>query len=92
MVCAQGATVSGSVKVPCSEKHDWRAVTTIVLGEALLTRSRPLAIYWLFWFTAANLFVIGYEEPTLHSRFGQSYEEYAARVGRWIPIPPRIHH
>jgi hypothetical protein len=34
MVCAQGATVSGSVKVPCSDKHDWRAVTTIVLGEA----------------------------------------------------------
>jgi hypothetical protein len=33
MVCAQGATVSGSVKVPCSEKHDWRAVTTIVLGQ-----------------------------------------------------------
>jgi hypothetical protein len=34
MVCAQGATVSGSVKIPCSEKHDWRAVTTIVLGGA----------------------------------------------------------
>jgi hypothetical protein len=33
MVCALGATVSGSVKVPCSEKHDWRAVTTIVLGS-----------------------------------------------------------
>jgi hypothetical protein len=33
MVCAQGATVSGSVKVPCTEHHDWRAVTTIVLGE-----------------------------------------------------------
>jgi hypothetical protein len=32
MVCAQGATVAGSVKVPCTEKHDWRAVTTIVLG------------------------------------------------------------
>lgn len=32
MVCAQGATVSGSVKVPCNQKHDWRAVTTIVLG------------------------------------------------------------
>ena len=32
MVCAEGTTVSGSVKVPCSEKHDWRAVTTIVLG------------------------------------------------------------
>jgi hypothetical protein len=34
MVCAQGATVSGSVKVPCTDQHDWRAVTTIVLGKA----------------------------------------------------------
>jgi hypothetical protein len=33
MVCARGATVSGSLKVPCSQKHDWRAVTTIVLGS-----------------------------------------------------------
>jgi Septum formation len=33
MVCAQGATVSGSVKVPCSDQHNWRAVTTIVLGD-----------------------------------------------------------
>jgi hypothetical protein len=33
LVCARGATVGRSVKVPCSEKHDWRAVTTIVLGE-----------------------------------------------------------
>jgi hypothetical protein len=34
MVCAQGATVSGSVKVPCNQRHDWRAVTTIVLGSS----------------------------------------------------------
>jgi Septum formation len=34
MVCAQGATVSGSVKVPCTDRHNWRAVTTIVLGDA----------------------------------------------------------
>jgi hypothetical protein len=49
MVCAQGATVSGSVKVACTQKHDWRAVTTIVLGsqgdpypgdQAVLTRTR----------------------------------------------------
>jgi len=33
MVCAAGSTVSGSVKIPCSQKHDWRAVTTIKLGE-----------------------------------------------------------
>jgi hypothetical protein len=34
MVCAAGETVSGSVKVPCAEPHDWRAVTTISLGDA----------------------------------------------------------
>jgi hypothetical protein len=33
MLCADGPTVSGSEKVPCSQKHTWRAVTTIVLGK-----------------------------------------------------------
>jgi hypothetical protein len=33
MVCAQGPTVAGSHKVPCAQPHDWRAVTTIKLGE-----------------------------------------------------------
>jgi hypothetical protein len=32
MVCAQGPTVSGAVKVPCTQKHSWRAVTTIKVG------------------------------------------------------------
>lgn len=34
MVCAAGKTVNGSPKVPCSEPHTWRAVTTIKVGEA----------------------------------------------------------
>ncbi|MDT0203281.1 septum formation family protein [Nocardioides sp. AE5] len=33
MVCAQGESVVGSVKVPCAQDHDWRAVTTIVIGK-----------------------------------------------------------
>lgn len=33
MVCAAGPSVSGSVKIPCTEPHDWRAVSTIKLGE-----------------------------------------------------------
>lgn len=33
MVCADGRTVRQSPKVPCSDKHTWRAVTTIKLGE-----------------------------------------------------------
>ncbi|MFC7493475.1 MULTISPECIES: septum formation family protein [unclassified Nocardioides] len=34
MVCADGETVAGSVKVPCTKPHSWRAVTTISLGDA----------------------------------------------------------
>jgi len=33
MICAEGRTVTDSVKVPCTEDHTWRAVTTIVLGK-----------------------------------------------------------
>ena len=33
LVCADGPSVSGSVKVPCTEPHQWRAVTTITLGD-----------------------------------------------------------
>ncbi len=34
MVCASGRTVKAGAKVPCSEPHNWRAVTTIKVGEA----------------------------------------------------------
>ena len=33
MVCAPGPTVAGSARVPCTEPHAWRAVSTIKLGE-----------------------------------------------------------
>jgi hypothetical protein len=33
LVCVDGPTVSGSVKIPCSRSHTWRAVTTVVLGQ-----------------------------------------------------------
>ncbi len=33
LVCADGPTVRGSVKIPCSEPHDWRAISTIQLGK-----------------------------------------------------------
>jgi len=61
------------------------SVTMIVLGEVLLTGSRALLVYWAIWFVAVNLFVIGYEEPTLRRRFGASYERYTKEVGRWLP-------
>jgi len=61
------------------------SVTLILLGEALLSHSRSLALYWVIWFGFVNLFVIAYEEPRLRQQFGDSYREYAARVGRWMP-------
>ena len=61
------------------------SITTIVLGEVILTGSVGLAVYWALWFLGANAFVIGYEEPTLRARFGASYDEYTRRVGRWMP-------
>jgi len=61
------------------------SVTTIVLGEVALTRSRALLAYWAVWFLLVNLFVIGYEEPTLRRQFGVDYERYSSRVGRWLP-------
>jgi protein-S-isoprenylcysteine O-methyltransferase Ste14 len=61
------------------------AVTMIVLGEATLARSAALLAYWALWFTAVNLFVLGYEEPALRRQFGSSYEAYTRRVGRWLP-------
>lgn len=64
------------------------AVTTIVMGELLLTRSSALFVYWMVWFVGVNLFVIGYEEPNLRRRFGASYEAYTREVGRWLPRLP----
>ena len=34
LTCAKGATVLKSEKVPCTETHDWRAVTTIKVADA----------------------------------------------------------
>jgi protein-S-isoprenylcysteine O-methyltransferase Ste14 len=67
------------------------SVTMILLGEVVLTRSRGLFLYWLVWFVVVNLFVIGHEEPYLRNRFGDSYDQYRRRTGRWIPrIPGKV--
>lgn len=59
--------------------------TLILVGEAVLFRSYALLAYaalvWLGW----HLFVVLYEEPTLRRRFGAAYDEYRARVPRWLP-------
>ena len=33
LACARGDSVDGGTRVPCSQPHDWRAVSTIKVGE-----------------------------------------------------------
>jgi len=60
------------------------AVTTVLAGEWMMTRSSALGWYVLTVFIAFNAFVMLYEEPTLRAKFGDDYRQYCARVRRWI--------
>lgn len=60
-----------------------------VVGEAWLFLSLPLLVYAVGMAISFHLFVMGYEEPTLRRRFGETYVEYLRTVSRWIPRPPR---
>lgn len=73
------------------------SVAMILIGECMLTRSLAMMEFAAAWFVAVNLFVLGYEEPTLRREFGAAYDRYVRRVGRWIPSlrsgnPPRQGH
>jgi len=61
------------------------SVIALIVGQALLFDSVPLAGYaaavWLFF----HLFVTLYEEPRLARQFGDDYAEYCAHVRRWLP-------
>ncbi len=60
-------------------------VIAILLGEALLFASTTLLYYAAIVFLGFNLFVLLYEEPTLRRLFGDSFQQYCARVPRWLP-------
>ena len=61
------------------------AVLSIVVGQALFFGSTRLMAYAAVVWLAFQLFVGLYEEPTLHARYGASYDRYCERVGRWWP-------
>jgi protein-S-isoprenylcysteine O-methyltransferase Ste14 len=56
-------------------------------GAALFYRSWHLLAYMALFLLFSHLFVVGYEEPTLRSSFGEEYEGYCRRVRRWWPLP-----
>ena len=57
----------------------------IIAGCAMIARSSGVFVFSFAFLALAHLFVILYEEPTLRSKFGPSYEEYRKTVPRWIP-------
>ncbi len=60
-------------------------VALVIGGQAWLFHSLHIAIYVVCMLLVAHLFVIFYEEPTLHKQFGEEYKRYRASVPRWIP-------
>ena len=60
-------------------------VALVIGGQAWLFHSLHIAIYMVCMLLAAHLFVVFYEEPTLHEHFGEEYDRYRAAVPRSIP-------
>ena len=61
------------------------AVLAIILGQALLFGSWGALLYAGSVLLAVVLFVLGYEEPTLESEYGDGYRDYRRNVRGWIP-------
>ena len=60
-------------------------VALALLGEAILFESTSLLIYAALLVLHFHLWVVCYEEPTLHKKFGKKYEQYCRTVSRWVP-------
>lgn len=57
----------------------------VLLGEAVFFESWSLLRYAIGVFVLFHLFIIVYEEPSLRSKFGESYVRYCQNVRRWTP-------
>jgi protein-S-isoprenylcysteine O-methyltransferase Ste14 len=60
-------------------------VLTVISGWALLFQTGALVGYLCLVGIGFHLFVILYEEQHLHAMFGDEYDAYRHRVGRWLP-------
>jgi protein-S-isoprenylcysteine O-methyltransferase Ste14 len=60
-------------------------VLFVLLGEALLTASRPLFGWFLSFALINAIYIPLLEEPGLVHRFGDGYRIYKRHVPRWIP-------
>lgn len=64
-------------------------VVAMIFAEAIAFSSLTLFLVFLLAIPLAQLQVVALEEPLLRKRFGAAYEDYLARVPRWLPRRPR---
>jgi protein-S-isoprenylcysteine O-methyltransferase Ste14 len=60
-------------------------VALVIAGQAWLFHSLHIAVYLVSILIVVHIFVLFYEEPTLHKQFGEEYDRYRSAVPRWIP-------
>jgi protein-S-isoprenylcysteine O-methyltransferase Ste14 len=61
------------------------AVTSAILGQAILFGSDRVLLYGVLVWVVFHAFVVLYEEPTLAKSFPEAFRAYRANVPRWIP-------
>ena len=59
-------------------------ILVLLFGAAVLFKSFILIGYTACIFCLFHIFIIGFEEPSLRTKFGKEYEEYCNLVPRWI--------
>lgn len=64
------------------------ALSAMLAGQIVLHPARAVVIYAGLVLAAVSAFVLLYEEPKLRARFGAEYDDYVARVPRWLPRFP----
>lgn len=60
-------------------------VAATLAGQALLTGSRLIAIWFVTVVAINHVYFLFSEEPGLEKRFGDEYRAYKRTVPRWIP-------
>jgi protein-S-isoprenylcysteine O-methyltransferase Ste14 len=63
----------------------WLAVCALVLGQALISMTPWLLAWAVIVIAGVNVLVRRFDEPELARAHGAEYEEYRARVARWLP-------
>jgi protein-S-isoprenylcysteine O-methyltransferase Ste14 len=64
-------------------------VLALIVGQAFLLGRQVLLLWAGVALLLFHLFVVFHEEPELSKQFGSEYEDYRARVGRWLPSVSR---